>query len=496
MKNKIQILLTTFLLLTTLSTAELDFKTEGSINFHANQDLKNNNITNLNTQKFRNTGQNLIEIKGTGSQPHTLKFQDRSLQLTNKNQPVLLLRQDSSVQIPNGNLGLNENRLKNLGLPKDSKDAVRLEYVSGNFLNTSGDTMNGTLEMNNNNIALRNGYISNDGDNEGVKIDNSGNVEIPNGELKIKRYIKGNDGTIDLSGNPDIAINSSQGKIKLENGNKVSITSTKNNNVEVPNGNLAVSGTTDTVDLDNPGNAISINGNQYIIDTGAIASNELSNNAVTASGGELDSSTAGNQLSLNSGSIAVIEGSGSDLNADILDGVQLGNIDWSDVAMQKTDVSPGNVNLANLNPGTGISGNTYDGINSQTWTVDWSAADDLDNSGNVLWSNAAGLDTNGLPNDFSNAGDLKTNGDIKNGNIENAELSNSQLTVAGNTVSLGSSTNIKHSDLSSINYNNHHGLGDDLKWDSNNNPRLSNTVDVNRLETQNSFKFPVGTDAY
>ncbi|MFB6159417.1 MAG: hypothetical protein ABEJ95_07240 [Candidatus Nanohalobium sp.] len=44
---------------------------------------------------------------------------------------------------------------------------------------------NGNLDMNGNNIQLNGGYLSNDGSNEGITVDNSGNVQVPSGKLGV-----------------------------------------------------------------------------------------------------------------------------------------------------------------------------------------------------------------------------------------------------------------------------------------------------------------------
>ena len=50
---------------------------------------------------------------------------------------------------------------------------------------TQGNVANQSINMNGNNLALNGGYLSNDGGNEGLQIDNSGNVDIPNGNLDM-----------------------------------------------------------------------------------------------------------------------------------------------------------------------------------------------------------------------------------------------------------------------------------------------------------------------
>ncbi|MFB6159082.1 MAG: hypothetical protein ABEJ95_05525, partial [Candidatus Nanohalobium sp.] len=62
---------------------------------------------------------------------------------------------------------------------KNNQDIMRLKQ-GGNV-----EIPNGKLDMNGNNIQLNGGYLSNDGNNEGIRVDNSGNVEVPSGNLDI-----------------------------------------------------------------------------------------------------------------------------------------------------------------------------------------------------------------------------------------------------------------------------------------------------------------------
>lgn len=297
---------------------------------------------------------------------------------------VLKLERNGGVQILNGNLKLNGNNIEGVG---------KVDFTSGLSIEGDLNTSGGNIDTEGGNIALNGGYLSNDGDNEGITVNNNGNVEVPSG-------------------------------------------------------NLVVSGTTDSVDLDNPGNAITLNGNQYLISSGDIGSSEIGSNAVnadelasdavTSSGGELDSSVAGNQLNLNSGSLEVVEGSGSDLNADLLDGVQLGNVDWGDVAMERSDVSPSEVDLSTLSTGSGLSGSNYDGTTARTWSVDWNAANDLDSSGNVVdFDQAADLDQSGEITDGAVG-----NSDIASGAVTNNEVSFNTLDVSGGSAGDGSQSGL------------------------------------------------------
>lgn len=95
-----------------------------------------------------------------------------------------------TVEIPNGNLEMNSNAIKNLAAPIDSNDAVRLQYVEGNFVNRSGDTLTGSIDMNGNSI---NDIGSVDGGGDAIRSDNSldlnGNsLTSSGGELCVGRY--------------------------------------------------------------------------------------------------------------------------------------------------------------------------------------------------------------------------------------------------------------------------------------------------------------------
>ena len=147
--------------------------------------------------------------------------------------------------------------------------------VTGNLtVHGSGglDVLNGSVNMNGNNLALNGGYLSNDGGNEGLQIDNSGNVEIPNGKLDVdyageaavfgasspgQRYVRFRDSgqygsTVGYSnsiGNGATIVQSGAGKdlaLSVDNGTFGSGTNAlladPNANVEIPNGNLDVSG--------------------------------------------------------------------------------------------------------------------------------------------------------------------------------------------------------------------------------------------------------------
>ncbi|MEF8880781.1 MAG: hypothetical protein V5A72_03050 [Candidatus Nanohaloarchaea archaeon] len=498
---KSTVILVILLMLTTLSSGQLEFKTEEPIDFYSSQDLNENDLINLSEIRQGETTNLKLKDNGDINIPEGRIFSQRGAELNgnlvinrggdgvilngtetdhtylewyvNSTNPDnrsawfgypdasstdlalkntlgdLIDLRDADVRIYSGKLDMNSNPIMNLPSPTDPSEAVRKLFVESNFVSVDGDTMLGDLDMNGNNLTDV-GYINM---TSGIEI--QGDIDTSGGEISTEG------GNIILNGG-----------YLSNDGDNEGISVDNSGNVQVPSGNLGVSGTTDSVDLDNPGNAISINSNQYVIPSGVIGSDELASNAVTSSGGELDSSVAGNQLNLNSGSLGVVEGSGSDLDADLLDGVQLSNINWSDVAMQQSDVSPSDVNLNTLTPGTGISGSGYDGTTARTWSVDWSAANDLNSGGGI--------------SDFSNAGDLGTGGDILDGNVENAELANSAITVSsgshltgGGSVSLGGSTTL-NVDASSV-----LSSGNDIDGSGNVNHGLGATLNDGSSANQN-----------
>ena len=224
-----------------------------------------------------------------------------------------------------------------------------------------------------------------------------------------------------------------------------------------------------------------------------------------------DSQTLGtnaNQITLtNGGSVTAPYAN----NADQLDGVQLANIDWADVAMATSDVSKGDVGLGNVlnidqstmagsqlswdganneidlnqGPGSGLDADTIDTIDSGSLCQSDGTNCPADNTGtdsqNLFETISASSGTNPVADSatetlslsggtaitvtgdggtdtvtIDNAGDTTPDTIADDGTIQNGELANSALTVAGNSVALGSSTGIAHSDLSGISSGDHH----------------------------------------
>lgn len=150
-------------------------------------------------------------------------------------------------------IDMDNYTIRNLGAPEGNLDAVRRQDITG-MLNRTNGTLAGTLNFNGYNAELSNGYLSNDGDDEGITVDNSGNVEIT-GELGLQESPVSNigtpqdnrdavrqgqlsnyynlsgdtlDGNLELGGNE---IQDSSGQITLGAGN-----------VNIPDGNLNLNG--------------------------------------------------------------------------------------------------------------------------------------------------------------------------------------------------------------------------------------------------------------
>lgn len=163
------VLLLTALLVIPVVSAEINFRSDQPIDFFNNIDMNNNEIR----QFFNNACGDDEAVKNIRDDG-TLVCGPAGGGLDT----VLSENNTASTFID-----MNERQVRNLAAPSGSNDAVRLQDVAGEYLNKSGDTVEGTLEFDSNNIALQNAFISNDGSNEGIQVDNDGNVSIVNGTL-------------------------------------------------------------------------------------------------------------------------------------------------------------------------------------------------------------------------------------------------------------------------------------------------------------------------
>jgi hypothetical protein len=97
----------------------------------------------------------------------------------------LEFRTESPIEF-RSSLDLNNNTISDLPDPQTADQAVPESYISTNYLSRTDPTVQGNLALSDNgNIELRNGYISNDGDDEGLRVLDSGEVRIENGILDL-----------------------------------------------------------------------------------------------------------------------------------------------------------------------------------------------------------------------------------------------------------------------------------------------------------------------
>jgi hypothetical protein len=264
-------------------------------------------------------------------------------------------RTDQPVNFYNG-IDMNDYPIQNLGAPQSNVDAVRMQELS-QMLNRTNGTLAGNIDFNGNNAELRGGYISNDGDDEGIRVLDSGEVKIENGFLnlsgnsltglpvsdnsndavrqdQLSNYVKLNGDTLDgnLSFNNQYYIRGLQDPVNSQDAatkSYVESYSDTNDNVISDDQDLSIvtdssNGGPITIDIDN-GSSVTFT-DEYAAD-------------------DQNLGTSGNQITLDNGSSVTAPYAE---NADQLDGVQLGSIDWSDTAMNTSDVSKDDVELGNV----------------------------------------------------------------------------------------------------------------------------------------------------
>jgi hypothetical protein len=217
-----------------MGVAEIDFRSDEPIDFYNDVNLKNDNNINLSNSEIQSffdqacpDGQAIKNIKENGS----FTCADAA---GNTGLPKVLGNDNTADQ----NIKMNANQLKNLGKPVDSNDALRKQDVSGEYVNRSGDKMDGNLNMNVNDIEnpksielLREGtgarpwidfkndssedldmriqlntgstdelVVENQNFNNVMRFRETGNVRIPNGGLNLGGKLDVN-GEIEMSNN-------------------------------------------------------------------------------------------------------------------------------------------------------------------------------------------------------------------------------------------------------------------------------------------------------
>ena len=283
-------------------------------------------------------------------------------------------------------LNMNQNDAFNFTEPDESRDPVIVSYADDNYLNDDNDKLEGYLDINGK--ELRNFFQDKCQSGEAVtrvKEDGSysclGVLNEGGDTLEGNLIINGND--LETGGQA----------IELTDGSQNILVVRDDGSISIPNGNIEVEGNTDGIDLDNPSNGLSASGSQYNIISDAIGDNELNNTQ---------------ELTIN----GLKSNSNIDLTGENLTSVK--NIQFqSGASINGTiDTEGENVNLDNGSL-TGLKS-----IEGEDNTV--IVKDNLNMDGNLIKNL-----------DWSNAGDLDSNGDISDGNVENAELSNSQFGVSG-----------------------------------------------------------------
>lgn len=257
-----------------------------------------------------------------------------------------------NVQIVNGNLDLNSNQLLGVGSTQCADD----EFLDGNGQCETVTDAGGSDDQNLSEV-LSEGNI---GDRDIRVLDSRINISetgtLAKAELEIERSDNDPTLTLDSRGAGEGVINFSHeggqdwwiesgdaggGDLTFQQGPSFTQTLklTTENDVEVPNGNLDLQSN----DIDDLNSIYSDNSQTNFFSGGAsdtqtvsgidsdgsltttsisLTDTEIESNAITKSGGELDSTVAGTQLTYNSGALDVDEGSGSGLDADTLDGQQ------------------------------------------------------------------------------------------------------------------------------------------------------------------------------
>ncbi|QGA80318.1 hypothetical protein [Candidatus Nanohalobium constans] len=370
---------------------------------NGNLDISNN--VKANSFNLKSSNYAIRYDSGTDS----IQFRD-----TQNGDNELWIRRNGDVQIPNGNLNMNENRINNVGR-LDLGWANLTDYPNGCGPEEAVRVIGDTLDC--------------------VSLDPSGSVGGGGEKGEIAFYIDGEN----ITGSNNLYWNNSQTRLGLATSNP-SATLDVNGDAQV-NGQLNLKSNEITGITNLEGTNI-VNNNQ--ISSGAISKNKLSTNSVGIN--ELDSTTAGDGLSGGSGSaLSVNTGTGITTNSDKV------QIDTTLVPRKNTDET----------------------ITANQWTYqnDVQIRGNLDVWGNVQNTDVSNLNINGslLPpsgyTDTFNVGSSSRRWktgyfqDITLGNnaIDNSEITNTDITInansglsGGGTTNLGGSTGLSHADTSNI----------------------------------------------
>lgn len=334
-KTTLMILLLAFL--TTLTSAEIDFRSDQPIDFYNDivlQGDKNLDLNNNEIQRFFDTacpdGEAITNIDTNGTFECSTAAGAPGL-------PTILENDNTANQT----LNLGDYRITNLGTPTDNQDAVPLQYLEDGFVNRSGDSLNGNLYFQDNNIInpgeIKTGGTGSDqivirdrnGSQDIARFNEGGNIEIPNGNLAISNNaINGENGNIELS-NDVVALNRfGGGRYSFDsNGNPYIEDQSNNRRFEIQNGG--------TVEIINSN--LSLTGND-IINVGKIdfTSGLSIDGDLNTSGGTID--TEGGNIALNGGYLS---------NDGDNEGISIDNS--GNVTISKGDLDMNSNNVDNVN---------------------------------------------------------------------------------------------------------------------------------------------------
>ncbi|MFT4893049.1 MAG: hypothetical protein ACI8Z7_000844 [Candidatus Nanohaloarchaea archaeon] len=306
------------------------------------------------------------------------------------------------------NLDMNNNVVTGLSDPIDGDDAVSKSYVDSTDNDTNlgeteveqyvfdNDNSEGDLGLGNNNIDSVSGIYSDDSSSNFFGSCSSGEyVESINADGSVNCATDDTGSTVD----EQVAVDSGAAPGYIGSGGSSGVIRT--------NSPLTYTDDGDYITLD--------------IGAGSISSNELdetdsysldwSNLAIDQSDVTKSHVGLGNvrnvDLSNTAGSYINYDTTGEEFN------VQAGSISWADLDISKSDVSPSNVGDAGLSTDSSISGSTYDGTTAYTWGVNWEGAGDLNSDGEI--------------DDFSNANDLDSNGNLASGSVSGSEITENSV---------------------------------------------------------------------
>lgn len=302
---------------------------------------------------------------------------------------------DGKVEVPNGNLDLGDNNIvggniieatnnQNLFLrPGSDSTAVKIQDNSGNDIVRANPAGNDDVKIPSGNLVMGNLKNITVGSG-GLCVDSDGGCAAPGqGGIRVGPY-----GITDSDAAPSLRLKSGSGDGTPAT---VGINITANQNIEIPNGDLDMSS-------NNIDNIAALNSGGSTVEVGGdLNASGGGSQMIFGDAGEggphglrfsdelnLYYRTSANNLNAEHSDGTVIlridrdnkkvqlrspedtsgntiwhagnDGSGSGLDADTLDNVELANIDWSDVAMQQLDVNVSDLGAADAD--LDMNGNT------------------------------------------------------------------------------------------------------------------------------------------